>query len=71
MNICMGIITVWFRVQFGKSIGTSEFFKDVQNSMIPKPGHECNLKPACKMFSKLHEKPYYCLLINNIWKIYT
>ena len=47
MNICIGYNNnnLWFRVQFGKKHSTSEFFKDVQNSMIPKPGHECNLKP--------------------------
>ena len=57
---------MWFRVQFGKKHArTSEFFKDDQNCTSPKD--ECNLKSLKNsrvyVFVKLHEKPYYYLLI--------
>ena len=45
--------TIW------KKTCTSEFFKDDRNCRSPKD--ECNLKSVC--FFKLHEKPYYYLLI--------
>ncbi len=48
-----------------KKTCTSEFFKDDQNCTSPKD--ECNLKSLKNsrvyVFFKLHEKPYYYLLI--------
>ena len=51
--------TIW------KKTCTSEFFKDDRNCTSPKD--ECNLKSLKNsrvyVFFKLHEKPYYYLLI--------